>query len=248
MSLIVNPHRFPAPSGGGGGSAPTYVGASTVLKTWQGDTDASISGTVDFSSSGRASGDMLVIAADTLNYAVSVPSGFTAFTSSPEGTGTQVGNFRNHASRLSLFYKISDGTETTITVTGAGAHLLAVGFVLRGVDQTTPIDVEAGDEAADWVNPHNSPAVTTTGADRLVVVAASRTYSYSSVVNSVVNSNLSSLTTRLDEQIPPDTLDIQRAGLLVVTGEKASAGSTGVTAITYDDTEKGGFITFAVKA
>lgn len=130
-------------AGGGGGptyAGPTYVGKSTAV----GGT-GSVS--PDFTSSGRASGDLLTLAVETANQALTAPGGWTEVaTYSPQSRGTAgaAGGVR-----LTLFYKTSDGTETTVATGDSGDHQYAVGFVFRGAGgASVAVDTGAGNNVA----------------------------------------------------------------------------------------------------
>lgn len=84
------------------------------------------------------SGDLILIVnvvANTANIAMSTPSGFTEMVESYADD--------TNDTNLQLLRKISDGTETTVTLTasnGTGGSA-AVAYVWRGVNQSSPIDV-----------------------------------------------------------------------------------------------------------
>lgn len=82
----------------------------------------------DFTSSGRVTGDLLILAVESANQAITVPSGFIQFTSSPKSVGSAAAA---GGVRLGLFWKKSVGTETTISVADTGDHTTAVGVVVH---------------------------------------------------------------------------------------------------------------------
>lgn len=112
----------------------TYVGGASGSNT-AGDATYAVS----LTSISLMSGDLIVVGIGCTTIsdrAISTPSGFTELFDLYAND--------NLDANLAVSYKVSDGTETSITVTGAGAAdygAVSVVHVWRGVDQATPIDV-----------------------------------------------------------------------------------------------------------
>jgi epidermal growth factor receptor substrate 15 len=198
---------------------------------------------IDFSTTGCASGDLLIIVAECPNRVFNTPAGFTESASSPQSTGTAgtAGGVR-----LGVWYKISDGTETTVTLSLASStdHHNGIGIVLRGVDTTTPIHVSAGSVIATATTAISFPAVTTTINDCLIVncLANDRDLASTSNLSSVANASLSSVTLRHDQTVSTDS----GGGVAIITGGLATAGSSGSTTATNAASNVYAMVTLAV--
>lgn len=220
----------------GGGptyAGPTYIGKSTAA----GNASAT---SVDFSSSGRTSGDQLYLAVTTANQALSAPSGFTEVSSSPQSMGTAgaAGGVR-----LYVFEKTSDGTETTVSIGDSGSFQYAVGIVVRkSADDEVAIDASNGGTSTASTSGSFS-GVTTTGDERLVLtfVATDRDSSSASW-SGEANASLANLTERHDL----GTTAGAGGGIAIYTGEKQAAGATGTTTATQAVSEEYVWITLAV--
>lgn len=190
--------------------------------------------------SGFASGDMLVMFVETANEAVATPpSGWTQLSSSPQGTGTAAGT---SSTRLTVYYKIADGSETSYNIGDAGNHTYA--RILTFTGSSLAIDVDAGFLNSIAATTVWFPAVTTTGADRLVVNAvAYATDTASPTYTTLSNGSLTSLT----ERAKGGTTSGNGGGVIVFTGVKAAAGSTGQTYISLTSgSSVQALITFAI--
>lgn len=200
-------------------AGPTYVGKSTA----SGSTAAT---SIDFTSSGRTSGDKLLVAIATANQAITAPSGFTEVSSSPQSRGTAgaAGGIR-----LAVFEKDSDGTETTVSIADSGNHQYAVGIVLRkSGDDVLEVTASAGNNVAAGTS-CTFGGVTTTGDDQMVVtfVGTDRDNAGPSF-SSEANASLGNLTERHDA----GTTQGAGSGIAVYTGEKQAAGASGNTTAT----------------
>lgn len=91
--------------------------------------------------------DLILLFCESANQAVSTPSGFTEVPGSPSGTGTAGAA---GAVRLTVFYRIATGADSSTSVADSGDHTTAIKLALRGVDTTTPIHYSA-------FNPISSP-------------------------------------------------------------------------------------------
>jgi len=136
--------------------AVTYVGIGTV--------DSGTGAITPALPSGLADDDLLIAFFETANQAITL-SGWTEFSSSPQGTGTAaaVG-----AVRLTAFYKFYNTGDSAPTSSDSGNHQIGQIMAFRGVDLTTPIEDTAGSTAAAS-NIQNLPTVTSTSADAMAV-------------------------------------------------------------------------------
>jgi len=128
---------------------------------------------------GVANGDLLVaVVGVSVNPSTSFPGGWTAVDPGLAGfngaTCPTDGDPTGIPCQLSVYYKISDGTDTSVTVTfGTTRH--SAGAVLRysGAHQTMPIGPVATDSGSNNdADPPVAPAITTTEANTLVLRAA----------------------------------------------------------------------------
>lgn len=214
---------------------PTWIGATAAA----GSTAAT---SVTFSGSGRAAGDKLYVAVATANQAIAAPSGFTEVpTVSPQSRGTAAAA---GGIRLALFERVSDGTETTVSIADSGNHQYAVGFVVRpATGQTIAIEASAGKKAAASTS-HSGNAITTTAGDCLILdVWATDRDSAGPSYSAQANANLTNLTERFDA----GTTQGQGSGIVIYTGEKQSAGSVAATAATSAASAAWCAITLALK-
>ncbi|MCW1431397.1 hypothetical protein [Novosphingobium sp. JCM 18896] len=235
------------PAGFTGGSTYTidckgYEGPAWVNATSGAGSTAATS--IDFSSSGRAAGDELFIAVATANQAIATPTGFTEVTdnsASPQsrGTAAAAGGLRG-----AVFRKTSDGTETTVTIADSGDHQYAVGAVFRPASgQAIAIEAAAGRNAAAATSQTGNSL--TTGVDECLNVDfwftdrdnAGPTYS------AQANASLTNVTKRFDA----GTTQGQGSGIMIVTGEKATAGSVSATTATSAASAAYCVITLALK-
>lgn len=111
--------------------------------------------------------DLMFLAVETANEAVSTPSGWTLL-STAQGTGTAGGV---GSTRLTIFYKFIDPlVDTSVTISDSGDHQFVAQFIYRGVDKTTPINVVTGSTVPSPVTSFSFPSLTTT-VDNCTVVS-----------------------------------------------------------------------------
>ena len=203
---------------------------------------ASITHTIGGTSGISEEGDLILIFLESANQAFTAPvgGGYTQVTASPQGTGTAA---QANATRLTIFYKIADGTETTYVTGDSGDHNVVCSFVIRGADRVTPINDSVGNTAAA-ATALTCPAVVTTVPECLIIIAIASDRDANSTTNvaTPVNANLTSLTERIDQTFNTG----QGGGLGIYTGLKATAGSTGTTAVTQGASEETSRITLAI--
>lgn len=200
----------------------------------------SITHTIGGTSGISEPGDLILIFLGSANEAFTPVSPYVAVPSSPQGTGTAgaIG-----AVRLTIFYKIADGTETTYVTGDSGNHNTVASMVIRRVDRINPFNANAGNTAAA-ATAITCPAVTTTVPECLIINAIATDYDANStaVFSNPTNANLTNIT----EHIDGATNQQNGGGLGVFTGEKGTAGSTGTTSVTQIASEETGRITLAI--
>lgn len=218
-------------------AAPTYLG-KTAFQSGTGSLS------VDFSAldvGTRATNDWLIILVESANETIATPTGFTQFSSSPQGQGTAaaIGGIR-----LGAFYKVSDGTETTVTVADSGNHTCAIGFVARPPSgYTIGIEVETGaTPTADGSGNFSFGTLSPTVFSTLLVAAAATDRDATSTTNFASWSH--SLTERHDQSVTTAL----GGGLAFATAELSATGSTGsISAVTTANIALG-TIVFALKS
>lgn len=213
---------------------PTYVESGTTLKSTTGGTPGM--------PAGWQPGDLLLLTCMTANQTVATPSGWTEVT--PQvGTGTAA---NAAAVRLAVFRRIAQAGDTGPTMADVGDVLYATIRAYRGVDQTTPIDVTSTIQTAASSTAVSMPAVTTTGADRLIYhCVANTTDTNTAQVNFASWSN-AALTNFQD--IGGDNTNVGTGGgLSHLIATKATAGSTGTTTATLATASAQAKITIAIK-
>ncbi len=185
-------------------------------------------------------GDLILIFLESANQAFTAVTGYLQAPSSPQGTGTAAAA---NATRLTIFYKFADGTETTYVTGDSGDHNAVGSLVIRGVDRVNPFNANAGNTATASTA-ITCPAVTTTVPECMIINAIATDYDLNStaVFSNPTNANLTNLTERIDGT----TAQQDGGGLGVFTGLKATAGSTGTTAVTQVASEETARITLAL--
>lgn len=188
-----------------------------------------------------ADGDLGLLVVESANQSVTTPSGWTQVTGSPQGTGT--GGVAGGV-RCMVFYKFASGVEANVSVSDSGDHTIGQIFVFRGVDSTTPINAGAGSVQSSAATSWTLPGVTTTVNDCLIVhcISSDRDSSATTNVDGYTNSNLANITERADAA----TFTASGGAIVLVTGEMATAGSTGTTSCTSAASVTGAFVTIAL--
>lgn len=221
-------------------SGPTFVGLSTA-----GGNAASFN--INFSSSGRAAGDMLLIGVETANQAIAAPSGFsqTPGADNPQGQGTAG---QSSAVRGTVFEKQSNGTETTVAIADSGNHQYAVGLVVRPSGGASAVEVCA--LAGGFVPFGGSTSgrvvggVTAPSDNCLIVTFAFIDLDAATVGwNDVIGGGAANVTERWDNGTSAGT----GGGLAIWTGEQETAAS--VPDLVVNGTNVTGFawITLAIR-
>lgn len=172
--------------------------------------------------------------------AISIPTPnggtWTALTSRDVGGTT--------ATRLTVFWSRYNGTQGDPTTSDSGDHQVAVIHAFRGcVNTGDPHEGEAGGTDAASDTALSASGSTTTGADRLVLVFASRDNDAAGAHYSAwANSDLANLTERFDD----GTVAGNGGGMALVTGEKATPGTYGATTATLAVATTDAFLTVAL--
>lgn len=188
-----------------------------------------------------AADDLLLLVVESANEAIATPTGYTQVANSPQSTGTGAAA---GGVRLAVFYKVTTGSESNVTVADTGNHTTAQIHAFRGVDPTTPIHQTAGAVDAAATTALSAPAVTTTLTNCLIVnaIGLDKDAADSDTLSSVANAALSDVTEQHDQTVASGV----GGGIAVITGGKATAGSTGNTTATGDSSTTHAYITIAL--
>lgn len=203
-------------------AAPTFVAAGAV---------ASGVGTIAPAiPAGVLANDILLLFVESANQTISLTTanGFAEVTTSPQGTGTAAGTA---ATRLAVYWKRATGSDSAPTVADSGDHQVGRIIAIRGCKTSgDPWNVTpAGDVAATASTSVTIPGVTTSVNNCMIVVAVSNATDTTTAQTSAwTNSNLSSLTERIDSNATAGN----GGGFGVATGILATAGATGSTTAT----------------
>lgn len=131
--------------------------------------------------------------------------------------------------RLQVFSRVATGSSEASVSLSDGNNIIASMVVYRGIDPTTPIQAVGAGVNSTSGTTMSVPAVTTANADSLVLLFAGSERDVAGAhFSTVSNANLSSITTEVND----GTTTGNGSGLLIASGIKATAGSTGTTSIT----------------
>jgi hypothetical protein len=226
-------------SGGGSGGAiiPSYIAKGTPRAT-------SGSTTVGYPT-GVTTDDILILLQETnaSDAAPTAPSGWAEITNSPSTDST--------FTRLSAFWKRYDGTGSDVTsgmlLSDAGDHQIAVILGFRNCIQTgNPWDVTAAGSNGASDTSMSLPSVTTTGTNRLILLAASTDYEQDDTgaeFSGWTNASLTGITEILD--FHEDNGD--GGGIGAAYGFMATAAATGATTATSANAGRHAYLTIALK-
>lgn len=170
-------------------------------------------------------------------------AGFVEVADSPQDDGDAT-----TGTRLTVLWcRATSTTPTAPVIADTGNHQYAVILTFRGcVASGNPWDVTAGNTTGGSASTSVSiPGDTTTGANRLVVVASSTALDNdpNPRFSGWTNADLSDLTERYDDA----TSAGNGGGLGVATGGKAAAGAYGATTATLSNASLQGRISIALK-
>lgn len=149
---------------------------------------------------------------------VNTPSGWTASATAVQGV----------TNRISTFWKISDGTEVSQAFTLSAAADIVAGEIhlIRGVDQTTPINITASGNAS--VTDPVVPSVTTTEVNCLVFYAVCHNHGALTQSHTPPASNT--------ERTDFESVNVTRLGETSGTRIFAASGSTGTATVDCNQT------------
>lgn len=192
--------------------------------------------------------DILLLFVETANENVSITNvaggTWAQVTNSPQGTGVAGST---DATRLTVFWSRYNGTQTAPTVGDSGNHAIGIMIAVRGVITSgNPWDVTAGsvDTFADTSG--SIPGTITTVADTFVVAAITTNMpdvNSTAAFSGWINTTLTNVIERVDVSRNAGN----GGGMGIATGEKASAGSYGVTSVTTVEIGVQGLISIALK-
>lgn len=193
-------------------AAPIHVGTGTVVA------GTSVSASWP---SGHAVGDLgFLTIAKNVNGTVSTPSGWTLLHN--DSASNTTGSVRGQ-----VFYKFAASTsESDVALTDAN-NIIGCITAYRNVDPTTPVGTPTDNSGTNGTS-LTIPAVTTTLSDSLIFVFAGSERDVAGAhFSSVTNANLTGITIHAND----GTTTGNGSGLMVASGVKATAGSTGSTTV-----------------
>jgi len=151
--------------------APSFVGVTTdrTMGGFTGGADTSLSVGVP----AGAAGDLLIFLVGVkINPSTTTPAGWTPIVAGFNDAICASGDGLGIRCQLSAFWRVSDGTETSVSVTFGPNPRQAAGAVLRyaGADAVTPIGTHATQPGTGTTI--TAPSVTTSEADNRVLFVA----------------------------------------------------------------------------
>ena len=198
---------------------------------------------------GFLAGDILLAFFETANQAITVSGGtetWTELPDSPQGIGN-VG--LAGGVRLTAFWARASAAAASVTMptsSDSGDHQTVVCLAISGCIATgDPFDVTSGGTAAPSTS-ISVPGDTTTGADRLVVIAVATdrdANGTNQTFSGWTNTDLANLTQRADQTF----VGASGGGIGLATGEKAAAGAYANTAVTQATSVGSAYMTIALK-
>ena len=189
----------------------------------------------------HAAGDLGVVFVEHAVEPVAAPSGWTEI-DSPGGSQGSAGT----GTGIQAFWKVAaSSSEAAFVASDVGDHQIVQMITLANADPTSPVD--AADSAGNAASTTGTaPAVTTLGADRLIVAAIANGADVNSTAtySAWTNANLASIDELIDDTRTPGN----GGGFGVAFGVKASAGSTGATTCTLSGSLATAGMTIAFRA
>lgn len=218
---------------------PTYVGsgafgasASTLTPGWP--------------AQARQLNDIALLVVESENQTISLSSAqsFVEVLNSPQGTGA-AGSAGS--TRLAVYWRrLSGAADTAPTIADAGDHVTGQLHVFRGVVTSgDPWNVTAGGVDTTSDTSGSIPGTTTTVDDCLVVLlcSSSRNGTGTAEFSGYTNADLANILERTDNT---NTIGLG-GGHGMATGEKASAGAYGATAVTLANASLKAMLSIALK-
>jgi hypothetical protein len=193
---------------------------------------------------GHQANDLMIVCIESANEAsatwnTAFPS--AGWTSIPPGDGGPAGGIGTaaaaNATRLTLWWRrAANGTMPVISIADSGDHQTAALIIIQNANTTInpPWEQAANTRQTTNTTTISFNSFTTTNANTLMLhVAGVDTDTTTAQGSAPTNANLSDLTEHVD--IFTNTQD--GGGVIVLTGGKATAGSTGNTTLTLATTE-----------
>lgn len=177
---------------------------------------------------GTQAGDIAILFVESANETIATPTGYKVL-ATQVGTGTAGAA---GAVRIASFYRIlEDVADTATSVADSGNHTTAIKMLFRdtsladGAFFVTATSVQATASTA-----MTFPAVVAATDESLIVLAVALDTDAASTttVGNVTNASLANITERHDQTV----IAGQGGGLAVITGQEATAGSTGTSTAT----------------
>lgn len=159
----------------GGNSAPATSNSTSIpartLPTFSsvGTRQVGVAGVTIPINAGATTNDIMFILIETANNTVTVPSGWTHLTASPQGVGTSdaIG-----AIGLTILWKRHTGTESSVVIADPGEHINAQMFVFSGVNTTVAPGLTAvGNSNTTAITAFSVSGPTSTIHNELLVIA-----------------------------------------------------------------------------
>lgn len=196
---------------------------------------------------GIASGDLIIIATESGGgeaVSLGTANGFAQFTGGVANTGSGTAG-----TRCTIFGKVSTGSDSAPAFSDPGDHLLVLApVVYRNANTGSGINAALDDlqtsVKASASTSFTAPGVTTTGANRTVVVYGTRDNDASSTTSFTSWSNAD--LTVAGEMLEGGTTSGNGGGGAIFQGYRASAGSVGTTTATVTSSINAS-ITIAIK-
>lgn len=223
-------HSWHAGDGTAGAKKAEVVSSAQAIPTYvgRGDFIDEISGTmaVDMPA-GIAEDDILRLWVYSMSGTPATPSGWSFLASYGGTTSTDI--------RLSLYWKRSNGTETTVSVATGGDPCGAFVDAVRGCITTgSPFSAVSGLHQSTAVTTVTVPSIGTATDNAFVSCVSACNYNPDTALTATMtNSALSSFTQR----ITANALDgsDEKGAVCFATGTLASSGNTGDFGVTWND-------------
>lgn len=216
---------------------PTYVASGTVA-------NLTAAGGVALPA-GIAVDDILLLEIETANQAVTITAQnggtWVEVTNSPQGTGSAASAT---ATRLTVFWSRYNGTQGAPTISDSGDHQIGRVHAFRGCKTTgDPWNITSGNVEAASDTSLSATGATTTAANCLVCIMASLMDDAQNFGATWTNASLANITVR---QNSSGTAGNDGRHILV-TGEKATAGTYNATTNTLTANSVKAMMTIALE-
>lgn len=215
---------------------PTYVASGAVF-------NSAAAGAVALPASIQAD-DILLLEIETANQAVTITNQnggtWTEVTNSPQGTGTAAGTT---STRLTIFWSRYNGTQGNPSISDSGDHQGARIHAFRGCPTSgNPWNITSGNVEAASDTSLSATGATTTVDDCLVCIFASLMDDAQDFGGTWTNASLANITVRQNSSGAAGN-DWRH---ILVTGEKASAGTYNATTNTLTAASVKAMLTIAL--